>query len=193
MSLSLRRFAPLIACVSISLAPPVFAQPLKASYLAKPMVVGGNPGPVHNYVCPNVDGGPALDCFLDAIRHLYTMCKHVKTIEIIEFGYEKSDEGTNTAKSESCVDKQKLNIAKPYAVALKEAPGKPAIDSLRNLYDFWLTSLVSLKWRPGESDEDYGVRTGMVYPSIDERVDSIRTLVAEARATQSARVQKARR
>jgi len=37
--------------------------------------------------------------------HLYTMCRHVKSIEIIEFGYEKSTDGFNGAKSEYCMIK----------------------------------------------------------------------------------------
>ena len=36
--------------------------------------------------CPN-DASTGLDCYLDAVVHLYTMCRHVKSIEIIEFGY----------------------------------------------------------------------------------------------------------
>ena len=35
------------------------------------------------------------------------MCRNVKSIEVIEFGYEKSQEGVNGAKSDYCVDKQK--------------------------------------------------------------------------------------
>ena len=136
---------------------PVFAQ----SYLAKPQVVGGNPGPAHNYVCPNVEAGGALDCYLDAVLHLYTMCRHVKSIEIIEFGYEKSDEGTNGAKSEYCIDKQKGNIARPYQAALREVnASKQAVDGLRSLHDAVAASRSpTLKWQPGESDEDYKVRT----------------------------------
>ena len=70
---------------------------------------------------PERDRHAALDCYLDAVVHLYTMCRHVKSIEIIEFGYEKSQEGVNGAKSEYCVDKQKLNITRPYQAALREA------------------------------------------------------------------------
>ena len=33
-------------------------------------MIGGNPGPAYNYVCPNADGGPPLDCYYDAVRHL---------------------------------------------------------------------------------------------------------------------------
>ena len=152
------------------------------SYLAKARVVGGNPGPAHNYVCPNADGGPALECFLDAVRHLYTMCKHVKSIEIIEFGYERSDEGTNTTKSEYCIDKQKVNIARPFQAALREAKvSRQAIEGLQSLHGYWLDALASLKYRDGESTEDYLVRTGMVYPSLDEQIDNIRSVVLEVK------------
>src|SRR5262249_18514399 len=71
-----------------------------------------DPGGV--YICPhNSDSG--LDCYLDAVVHLYTMCKHVKSIEIIEFGHAQAQEGVNGAKSEYCIDKQRINIARPYA------------------------------------------------------------------------------
>jgi hypothetical protein len=160
------------------LAGPAAAQ----SYLAKPQVIGGNAGPAHNYVCPNVETkGTALDCFLDAVRHLYTMCKHVKSIEIIEHGYEQSDAGTNSAKSESCVDKQKLNIARPYQAALRESiVSRQAVDGLRSLHDFWIASLAALKWRKGESDDDYKQRTAAVTGDFEQRAGVIRTVVASA-------------
>jgi hypothetical protein len=152
------------------------------SYLAKPQTIGGNPGPAHNYVCPNVDKGTALDCFLDATRHLYLMCKHVKSIEIIEFGYENSDAGTNSAKSESCVDKQKLNITRPYQAALREATvSRQVVDGVRSLYDYWIASLTALKWRSGESDEAYKARTGETVQTLEERAGSIRTLATTVR------------
>ena len=77
--------------------------------------------PANNYICPHSDDKAPLDCYFDAIAHLYTMCKHVKCIEIIEFGYENATEGTHGAKSEYCITKQKQNIAKPYQAALREA------------------------------------------------------------------------
>jgi hypothetical protein len=80
-------------------APPAFAQ--KADIAPKP----------DTYICPNSAGPGAVDCFLNAVEHLYTMCRQVKSIEIIEFGYEKSDEGVNGAKSEYCVDKHRLSTA----------------------------------------------------------------------------------
>ena len=56
------------------------------------------------YICPDATGG-AVDCYLQAVSHLYTMCRNVKSIEIIEFGYAKSDEGVNSAKTEYCIEK----------------------------------------------------------------------------------------
>lgn len=159
--------------------PPAAAQ----SYLAKPQVVGGNPGPAHNYVCPNVEAGGALDCYLEAVLHLYTMCRHVKSIEILEHGYDRSGDGTNTAKSDSCIAKQKGSIARPYQAAIREVTvSKQASQSLRGLHELWLGALASLKWQPGESDEDYKVRTGFVYADFAERSDAIREAVVVMRA-----------
>ena len=168
----------LIAAAAAALAAPAAAQ----SYLPQARMIGGNPGPQHNYVCPNVDAsGKALDCYLDAVRHLYTMCRHVKSIEIIEHGYEAAEHGTNGAKSEYCVDKQKLNITRPYQAALREATvSKQAVEGVRALQEMWIAALGALKWRPGENDDEYKSRTGSVYAAIDERVAAIRQYVADA-------------
>jgi hypothetical protein len=141
--------------------------------------IGGNPGPAHNYICPNADGQPALDCFFDAVAHLYTMCKHVKSIEIIEFGYEKATEGTNGAKSEYCVIKQKQNMTKPYQGALRDARvSKQAAEAVRSLQDFWLASMVELGWRSGESDAEYKARTMEPYEKFKERIAGIKEILA---------------
>lgn len=80
------------------------------------------------------------------------MCRQVKSIEIIEFGHEKSDDGVNGAKSAYCVDKHKGSISKPYHAALKEShPSHGAADQIRSLHTHWLEALHSLKWIPGES------------------------------------------
>jgi hypothetical protein len=140
--------------------------------------IGGNPGPQYNYVCPNSDNKPALDCYFDAVGHLYTMCKHVKSIEIIEYGYEHSTEGTNGAKSESCVVKQKLNMARPYQAALKTATRtKKVAEELRGLHELWLKALAELAWKPGETDEAYKARTMMPYESFAERIVQIQTVI----------------
>lgn len=142
--------------------------------------IGGNPGPQYNYVCPHADGKPPLECFLDAVAHLYTMCRNVKSIEIIEFGYEKSTEGTNGAKSESCLDKQKQNIARPYQAALKDAKkSKTMTERLQRLHEVWLAALTQLMWKSGESDEEYKARVAKPYESFNEHIASIRTIATE--------------
>ena len=130
------------------------------------------------YLCPNATGG-AVDCFLDATQHLYTMCRQVKSIEIIEFGYEKSDEGVNGAKSEYCVDKHKVSMIRPYQAALREATGtRSAVDSLRGLYDQWLKALADLKWKPGETDDQYKERIAKPYEAFREQAVVVRTALA---------------
>jgi len=146
---------------------------------AAAMTIGGNPGPEHNYVCPHSDGKPALDCYFDAVAHLYTMCRNVKSIEVIEFGYEKSTEGTNGSKSVYCLDKQRQNIAQPYQAALKEAKvSQQAVEGLRSLQEAWMLAMTQLGWRSGESDDDYKKRVGLPYEDFKVRIDGIRTIVA---------------
>ena len=146
-------------------------------------MIGGNPGPAYNYVCPNADGGPPLDCYYDAVRHLYTMCRHVKSIEIIEWGYEKAQEGVNQAKSDYCIDKQRGNMVKPYQAALREASiSKQAVDGLKSLDEAWQLALVDLKWRQGETSDDYLTRTVTPYLDFEERIDGIKLIVETVRA-----------
>jgi hypothetical protein len=153
-----------------------------ATLPARAETIGGNPGPAHNYVCPNADGKGALDCYFDAIAHLYTMCRQVKSIEIIEHGYEKSDEGVNSAKSEFCMVKQRINIVRPYQGALREASiSRQAVEGIRALQDIWLESLDKLKWTPGESDADYKARVAKAYETFRDRTEGIRKVVAVAK------------
>jgi hypothetical protein len=179
------RFAAVI-CLALALCAALAAPHSVAA------TIGGNPGPQHNYVCPHADGQPALECFFDAIQHLYTMCRNVKSIEIIEFGYEKSTEGTNGAKSDSCLDKQKQNIVPPYQAALREAKkSKPAQEALKGLHERWQAAMTQLHWRSGESDDDYKSRVAKPYDDFNERIASIRTVVAEKPAATPAPVAKA--
>ena len=132
------------------------------------------------YICPNTSD-TGLDCYLDAVVHLYRMCMHVKSIEIIEFGFEKAQEGVNGAKSEYCVDKQKINITRPYQAALREAtPWRDAIDNLRELQQYWLDSMVNLRWRNGEPGEDYDYRVQRVLDELSFRVDGVRVAFTTA-------------
>jgi hypothetical protein len=158
-------FAGMLAALAV-----LFAAPL-----ARAETIGGNPGPAHNYVCPHADGRPALDCYLDAIVHLYTMCRDVKAIENIEFGYQKSTEGTNGAKTEYCLDKQKENIRKPFVEALKQAKiSRQAEAALKALQQTWLSALANLQWRHGESDTAYKSRVVQPYQEFDDRITGIR-------------------
>jgi len=146
-------------------------------------MIGGNPGPAYNYVCPNADGAPPLDCYFDAVRHLYTMCRHVKSIEIIEWGFEKAQEGVNDAKSTSCIEKQRGNMAKPYQAALKEAAlSKQAVDGVKSLNEAWQHALADLKWRKDETNDDYLTRTVTPYMDFEERIDGIRLIVDTVRS-----------
>jgi hypothetical protein len=145
-------------------------------------MIGGNPGPQYNYVCPHADGGAPLDCYFDAVQHLYTMCRNVKAIEILEFGYEKSEEGVNAAKSEYCLDKQKLNITRPYQAALREAAiSKQAVEGVRSLQEMWLVAIAKLKWVSGESDEAYKIRVAKPYDEFKDRIEGIRKIVVVVR------------
>jgi hypothetical protein len=134
------------------------------------------------YICPHSTGSGAVDCFLNAVEHLYTMCRQVKSIEIIEFGYEKSDQGVNGAKSEYCVDKHKLSMTRPYQSALREATGSgPAVEGLRALHDVWLKALAELKWKPGESDAQYKARVVSPYDVFRVRATAVRTALASGK------------
>jgi hypothetical protein len=165
--------------------PQAFAAALAAAIFAATVppaahaeTIGGNPGPQHNYVCPNADGKGPLDCYFDAVLHLYTMCRHVKSIEIIEFGYEKSMEGFNGAKSEYCMVKQRINIIRPYQAALREATvSKQAVEGIRSLQEAFLDALDKLKWNEGESDEAYKTRVAHPYDDFKDRIEGIKKVV----------------
>jgi hypothetical protein len=161
----------------IALALPAFAPPAAAE------TIGGNPGPQYNYVCPHADNAGALDCYFDAVQHLYTMCRNVHAIEIIEFGYEDSQEGLHAAKYESCVDKQKLNIARPYQAALKEARiSKQAAEGVQSLQEFWLQTMQHIRWNLGETDEQYKDRVNVrAYNDFRDKIAGIQTILAVVR------------
>lgn len=144
---------------------------------------GGDTAPANNYICPHSDDKAPLDCYFDAIPHLYTMCKHVKSIEIIEFGYEHATEGTHGAKSEYCVAKQKQNMAKPFQGALRDAAiSQQATEAMKGLQDYWLASMTELTWREGESDADYKARTTEPYERFKERIAGIKEILSVVKA-----------
>jgi hypothetical protein len=132
---------------------------------------------VDPYICPTTAKGSAIDCFLEAVPQTYTMCRQIKSIEIIEFGLKGAQEGVNGAKTEYCIDKHKLSIARPYQAALREgARSKEIVQSLRQLHDVWLESLAKLVPAPDEADEGYKQRVIGPYADFSERTKAIRTL-----------------
>jgi hypothetical protein len=134
------------------------------------------------YLCPHSDA-TAIDCYLDAVDHLYTMCRNVKSIEIIEFGYEKSDEGVNGAKTVYCIDKHNLTMKRTYQSAVREAgKNRAVVEALHSLHDYWIGSLAGLKWVPGESDAQYKARTAEPYGIFRERAMLVRAALPAAPA-----------
>jgi len=163
-----------LAVVLLVVAAPAAAQ--KADPAPKP----------DTYLCPNSTGG-AVDCFLHAVEHLYTMCRQVKSIEIIEFGYEKSADGVNGAKSEYCVDKHRQSIVRPYQSALREASGsRSAQDLLKQLHELWVNALVELKWKAGENDDEYKARVAKPYDVFQENATAVRAALVTGKSKTAA-------
>ena len=129
---------------------------------------------VDPYICPTKTQGSGIECFLEAIPQTYTMCRHIKSIEIIEFGLNGAQEGVNGAKTESCIEKHKLTMTRPYQAALREAArNKDEVTGLRKLYDTWLESLAKLMPARGESDEGYKRRVIDPYGEFNEQIKHI--------------------
>ncbi|TMH66884.1 MAG: hypothetical protein E6H55_01010 [Betaproteobacteria bacterium] len=132
---------------------------------------------VDPYICPTAAHGSGMECFLEAVPQTYTMCRQIKSIEIIEFGLSGAQEGVHGAKTEYCIDKHKLSIARPYQAALREeARSKETVQSLRQLYDVWVESLAKLIPAPDEADEVYKQRVVHPYEEFNERIRAIRNL-----------------
>ena len=135
---------------------------------------------VDPYICPTKTEGSGLDCFLEAVPQTYTMCRHIKSIEILEFGLAGAQEGVHGAKTEYCIDKHKLLMVRPYQAALREsAKKKEMVEGVRKLHDVWLESLAKLVPQPEETDEAYKQRVVRPYTAFNEQIQVIRT-IAEA-------------
>jgi hypothetical protein len=155
------------ASVALAVAAPAAAQ--KADPAPKP----------ETYLCPHAEG-TRIDCYLDAIDHLYTMCRNVKSIEIIEFGYDKAEDGVNSAKTEYCIDKHGHSLMGPLQAALREAgKNRAVVEALNSLHDYWVQSLAELKWHRGETDEQYKARTSQPYGIFRERAMLVRAALTE--------------
>jgi hypothetical protein len=132
---------------------------------------------VDTYICPTMHTGSGTACFLEAIPQTYTMCRHIKSIEVIEFGLLGAQEGVNGAKTESCIDKHRLSIARPYQAALREARNANEVQGLRKLYNTWLDSLARLRPASPETDEGYKLRAAEPYGDFNVQIMAIRALV----------------
>jgi hypothetical protein len=130
---------------------------------------------VDPYICPTQLHGSGIDCFLEAVPQTYTMCRQIKSIEIIEFGLQGAQAGVNGAKTEYCVDKHRLTITRPYQAALREsASTKDTVKDLSKLYETWLASLAQLVPIAGETDELYKQRVMLPYGEFGEQIKKIR-------------------
>jgi hypothetical protein len=135
---------------------------------------------VDPYICPTAAQGTGIDCFLEAVPQTYTMCRQIKSIEIIEFGLKGAQEGVNGAKTEYCIDKHRLLIVRPYQAALREAAKtKETVQRLRELYDAWLASLAKLVPAADETEENYKQRVVLPYADFNERIGAVRAAYRE--------------
>ena len=132
---------------------------------------------VDPYICPTMEKGSGTDCFLEAIPQTYTMCRHIKSIEVMEFGMVGAQEGVNGAKTDGCIDKHKLSVNRPYQAALRAARNTAEVQSLRKLYATWLDSMTKLRPIPAETDEDYKERVVRPYTEFSVQIKAIHALV----------------
>jgi len=129
---------------------------------------------VDPYICPTAQNGSGTDCFLEAVPQTYTMCREIKSIEIIEFGLTGAQEGVHGAKTESCIEKHKRLIARPYQAALREAGhNKTKVEELQALYATWTRSLAELTPAPGEFDAGYKQRVIHPYGAFDAQIKAL--------------------
>ncbi|MDR1529729.1 MAG: hypothetical protein LBS40_04945 [Burkholderiales bacterium] len=122
--------------------------------------------PSARFVCPHTDRINATECFIDATEHLYTVCRQVKAIELIEHGFDKAEDGANAFKSDFCRRKQKVSMPPYFDAALREAQMFFSCETIRHineLYAVWHTSLFALKQRPDETETEYQQRITVPY------------------------------
>ena len=136
---------------------------------------------VDPYICPTTAQASGTECFLEAVPQTYTMCRQIKSIEIIEFGLTGAQEGVHGAKTEYCIDKHKLSIARPYQAALRDAASnKDAAEGLRKLYELWIASLGKLIPAANETEDGYKQRVARVYGEFNEQIKLTRAALAAA-------------
>ena len=147
------------------------------AYFVLPADVAQALDKVDPYICPTMQKGTGIECFLEAIPQTYTMCRHIKSIEVIEFGLMGAQEGVNGAKTEGCVEKHRLSVARPYQAALREARNTAEVQGLRKLHETWMSSMAKLRPASPETDEGYKLRVVEPYGDFNEQIKSVRALV----------------
>ncbi|MDR0250080.1 MAG: hypothetical protein LBI35_02045 [Burkholderiales bacterium] len=124
------------------------------------------PQPSADFVCPRATRSSAIECFLGAVEHLYTVCRQVKSIELLEFGFDQAEEGPNGLKSEFCRRKQKVSLPPYLDAAQREAQVMSSCEAayiLSDLYMVWNTAMIGLRLRPNETEAEYQQRTATPY------------------------------
>ncbi|MDR2017060.1 MAG: hypothetical protein LBP90_05590 [Burkholderiales bacterium] len=126
--------------------------------------------PSADFVCPRAAAkASAIECFLDAVEHLYTVCRQVKAIELLEFGFDQAEKGANGLKSEFCRRKQKASLPHYFEAALREAQAMSSCEAARllnDLYIVWATTIAGLRQSPNETEAEYQQRITVPYPAF---------------------------
>ncbi|MDR2244817.1 MAG: hypothetical protein LBE15_05355 [Burkholderiales bacterium] len=125
--------------------------------------------PSADFVCPNDARISAIGCFLGAVEHLYTVCRQVKSIELLEFGFDQAEEGPNSLKSEFCRRKQKASLPTYLEAAQREAQVMSSCEAvyiLNDLYTVWSAAMTGLRLRPSEAEAEYQQRIALPYLSF---------------------------
>ncbi|MCL2297278.1 MAG: hypothetical protein FWC38_08890 [Proteobacteria bacterium] len=151
------------------------------SQASEPYAVSAQPSA--DFVCPRDSKISAIACFLNAVEHLYTVCRQVKSIELIEFGFAQAEEGPNSLKSEFCRRKQKASLPAYLNAAQREAQVMSSCDAvyiLNDLYTVWSAAMIGLRLRPNETEAEYQQRIAAPYLSFSAYRQRIHDALADA-------------
>ncbi len=139
--------------------------------------------PSADFVCPRATKAGATECFLNAVEHLYTVCRQVKAIELLEFGFAKAEEGPNGFKSEFCRRKQKASMPSYFDAALREVRAMSSCEAARtlnDLYAVWDTTMAGLRQHPNETEAEYKERIAVPYLAFAAYRQQVRDALASA-------------
>ncbi|MDR2711442.1 MAG: hypothetical protein LBB65_09035 [Burkholderiales bacterium] len=165
--------------LSPSKSPPSKSSASKESEPSSPFVQ-----PSADFVCPHANKVSAIECFLDGVEHFYTVCRQVKAIELLEFGFDHAEEGANGLKSEFCRRKQKASLPPYLDAALHEAQAMSSCEAARaldDLYVVWNAAMTGLRQYPGDTEAEYRQRIAVPYSAFAAYRQQIRdTLTAAA-------------